>query len=67
MEAVAAYGPYFHHGVLHGMVEVLSEEAARLVRFIDRERLHEEIIDAGPARRPSRSTVTVELMAAEYQ
>lgn len=50
VEAVAAYDPYFHYAVFHTMVEVLSAEAARVFRFKEQERLHEEIIDTGLAR-----------------
>lgn len=50
VEAVAAFDPYFHYAVFHSMVEVLSEEAARLFRFQEQEKLHEEIIDTGLAR-----------------
>ncbi len=50
VEAVAAYDPYFHYAVFHSMVEVLSEEAARMFRFKEQEKLHEEIIDTGLAR-----------------
>ena len=50
VEAVAAYDPYFHYAVFHSMVEVLSAEAARVFRFKEQERLHEEIIDSGLAR-----------------
>jgi nucleotide-binding universal stress UspA family protein/predicted Zn-ribbon and HTH transcriptional regulator len=50
VEAVAAFDPYFHYAVFHSMVEVLSEEAARLFRFKEQEQLHEEIIDNGLAR-----------------
>tara|TARA_B100000315_G_scaffold259727_1_gene316913 strand:+ start:1678 stop:3285 length:1608 start_codon:yes stop_codon:yes gene_type:complete len=50
VETVAAFDPYFHYAVFHSMVEVLSEEAARLFRFKEQEKLHEEIIDTGLAR-----------------
>ncbi len=50
VEAVAAYDPYFHYAVFNSMVEVLSSEAARVFRFKEQERLHEEIIDSGLAR-----------------
>ncbi|MFQ5880397.1 MAG: universal stress protein, partial [Dehalococcoidia bacterium] len=50
VEAVATYDPYFHYGVFHRMVSVLSEEVAQVFRFKEQERLHEEIIDAGLAR-----------------
>ncbi|MBI4328800.1 MAG: universal stress protein [Chloroflexi bacterium] len=50
VNAVAAYDPYFHYAVFHSMVKALSEEAARVFRFEEQERLHEEIIDTGLAR-----------------
>ncbi len=50
VQVVAAYDPYFHYAVFHSMVEVLSEEAARVFRFKEQERLHEEITDTGLAR-----------------
>ncbi len=50
VEVVAAYDPYFHYAVFHSMVEVLSEQAARVFRFEEQERLHEEITDSGLAR-----------------
>jgi nucleotide-binding universal stress UspA family protein len=39
VETVAAFDPYFHYAVFHSMVEVLSEEAARLFRFKEQEQL----------------------------
>lgn len=50
IEAVAAFDPYFHYAVFSSMVEVLSPEAARVFRYEEQERLHEEIIDTGLAR-----------------
>ena len=50
VEAIAAYDPYFHYAVFHDIVQVLSKEAARVFRFAEQERLHEEIIDSGLAR-----------------
>lgn len=50
VHAVAAYDPYFHYTVFHSMVEILSDEAARVFRFEEQERLHEEITDTGLAR-----------------
>jgi nucleotide-binding universal stress UspA family protein len=50
VQAVSAYDPKFHYRVFHSMVEVLSQEAARVFRFKEQEQLHEEIIDTGLAR-----------------
>ena len=50
VEAVAAYDPYLHYALFKSIAGVLSTEAARVFRFSEQERLHEEIIDAGLAR-----------------
>lgn len=50
VHAVAAYDPYFHYAMFHSMVQVLSPDAARLFKFKEQERLHEEVIDSGLAR-----------------
>ncbi len=50
VEAVAVYDPYFHYAVFDRIVQVLSERAAKVFRFKEQERLHEEIIDTGLAK-----------------
>lgn len=50
VHAVAAYDPDFHREVFHRMVRVLSQEAARIFRYEEQERLHDQIIDSGLAR-----------------
>ncbi len=50
VEAVAVYDPYLHYAVFSGIVHVLSEQAAKVFRFKEQEKLHEEIIDTGLAR-----------------
>lgn len=50
VHAVAAYDPHFHHVAFRRIAGVLSEEAGRVFRFKEQERLHEEIIDSGLAR-----------------
>jgi nucleotide-binding universal stress UspA family protein len=47
VEAVAVYDPYFHTTAFHSIAGVLSEEAGKLFRFRDQERLHGEIINQG--------------------
>lgn len=49
-EAISVYDPYFHHAMFHGISGVLSKEAARVFRFKEQERLHEEIINDGLAK-----------------
>ncbi|GIX48104.1 MAG: hypothetical protein KatS3mg131_2315 [Candidatus Tectimicrobiota bacterium] len=50
VEAVAVYDPFLHYVAFNGIVEVLSEQAAKVFRFKEQEQLHEEIIDTGLAK-----------------
>ncbi|MEK7875916.1 MAG: universal stress protein [Pseudomonadota bacterium] len=50
VEAVAVYDPFFHYAAFHGIAGVLSPAAARVFRFKEQEKLHEEIIDGGLAK-----------------
>ncbi len=48
--AVSAFDPDFHYTAFRSIAGVLSEEAGRVFRFREQERLHEEIIDKGLAK-----------------
>lgn len=50
VHAVAAYDHLYHVRAFRSLAGVLSEEAGRLFRFKEQERLHEEVIDKGLAR-----------------
>lgn len=50
VHAVAAYDPYFHYVAFRRIAGVLSEEAGRVFRFKEQEKLHEDIIDDGLAK-----------------
>jgi nucleotide-binding universal stress UspA family protein len=50
VEAVAAFDPYFHYVAFNSIAGALSPEAARVFRFKEQEKLHEEIIDSGLAK-----------------
>jgi nucleotide-binding universal stress UspA family protein len=50
VEAVAAFDPDFHYVAFNSIAKVLSDEAAKVFRFQEQERLHEEIIDSGLAK-----------------
>ncbi len=50
VEAVSVYDPHFHHAMFHNISGVLSKEAAKVFRFKEQEKLHEEIINDGLAR-----------------
>jgi nucleotide-binding universal stress UspA family protein len=47
IEVVSAYDPYFHRRAFQALVGVLSDEAGKMFRFKDQEKLHDEIIDDG--------------------
>ncbi|MCP3912699.1 MAG: universal stress protein, partial [Actinomycetia bacterium] len=49
IELVAVYDPYLHYAVFKGIVNVLTDEAAKVFRFEEQNQLHEEIIDTGLA------------------
>ncbi len=50
IEAVSAYDTDYHRHAFRSLSGVLSEEAGRLFRFSEQERLHEEVIDKGLGR-----------------
>jgi len=47
---ISAFDPYFHYVAFNRIAEVLSEEADKVFRFKQQEKLHEEIIDSGLAK-----------------
>src|SRR5262249_34851883 len=47
IEAVSVYDPYFHRRAFQALVGVLSDEAGKMFKFKDQEKLHDEIIDDG--------------------
>ncbi len=50
VEAVSAFDPYFHYAAFNSISDVLSEEAGKVFRFKEQEKLHEEVIDSGLAK-----------------
>lgn len=50
VEAISAFDPYFHYAAFHSISGVLSEEAGKVFRFKEQEKLHEEVIDSGLAK-----------------
>ena len=45
--ALSVFDPHFHYKAFDSIAEVLSEEAGKVFRFKEQEKLHEEIIDSG--------------------
>lgn len=64
VEAAAAFDPVFHLSAFRSIAGVLTEEAGRLFRFGEQEKLHEEIIDKGLARIYMGHLRTAERVAA---
>lgn len=50
IEVISVYDPDFHRGMFHSISGVLCKEAAKVFRFKEQERLHEEIINDGLAK-----------------
>jgi nucleotide-binding universal stress UspA family protein len=50
VEIIGVYDPYLHYSVFNGIVNVLTERAAKVFRFEEQNQLHEEIIDTGLAQ-----------------
>jgi nucleotide-binding universal stress UspA family protein/Zn finger protein HypA/HybF involved in hydrogenase expression len=65
IEAIAVYDPYLHYSVFNGIVNVLTEQAAKVFRFEEQNQLHEEIIDTGLAQIYQSHLEVGERMAAE--
>lgn len=65
VEAVAAYDPHFHTVAFRGLAGVLSEEAGRVFRFEEQEKLHDEIINEGIAQIYADHLATAQRVAAD--
>ena len=65
VEAIAVYDPYLHYSVFNGIVNVLTEQAAKVFRFEEQNQLHEEIIDTGLAQIYQSHLEVSERMARE--
>lgn len=65
IEAIAVYDPYLHYSVFNGIVNVLTEQAAKVFRFEEQNQLHEEIIDTGLAQIYQSHLEVGERMAGE--
>ena len=50
VNVVAAFDPYYHYVAFNRIAGVLSEDAGKVFRFKEQEKLHEEIIDSGLAK-----------------
>ena len=65
VEVIGVYDPYLHYAVFKGIVDVLTERAAKVFRFEEQNQLHEEIIDTGLAQIYQSHLNVAESMARE--
>ena len=47
---ISAFDPYFHYVAFNSIAGVLSDEAGKVFKFKEQEKLHEDIIDSGLAK-----------------
>jgi nucleotide-binding universal stress UspA family protein len=66
VKVVAAFDPYYHYVAFNRIAGVLSQEAGKVFRFKDQEKLHEEIIDSGLARIYEGHLRVAEAIAADH-
>lgn len=66
VKVVAAYDPYYHYVAFNKIAGVLSEEAGKVFKFKEQEKLHEEIIDSGLAKIYEGHLSVAEAIAEDY-
>jgi nucleotide-binding universal stress UspA family protein len=66
LHVVSAFDPYYHYVAFNRIAGVLSEEAGKVFRFQEQEKLHEEIIDSGLAKIYAGHLKIAEDIAADY-
>ena len=66
VHVVSAFDPYYHYVAFNRIAGVLSEEAGKVFRFKEQERLHEEIIDSGLAKIYAGHLQIARDIAADY-
>ena len=66
VQVISAFDPYYHYVAFNRIAGVLSEEAGKVFRFKQQERLHEEIIDSGLAKIYAGHLEIARDIAADY-
>ncbi|MEA3302649.1 MAG: universal stress protein [Pseudomonadota bacterium] len=67
IKVVSAFDPYYHYVAFNRIAGVLSEEAGKVFKFQEQEKLHEEIIDSGLAKIYQGHLAVAQSIAAEYE
>lgn len=66
LHVVSAFDPYYHYVAFNRIADGLSEEAGKVFRFQEQEKLHEEIIDSGLAKIYAGHLQIAQDIAADY-
>ena len=66
LHVISAFDPHYHYVAFNRIAGVLSEEAGKVFRFKEQERLHEEIIDSGLAKIYAGHLQIARDIAADY-
>jgi len=66
LHVVSVYDPYYHYVAFNRIAAALSPEAAKVFRFKEQEKLHEEIIDAGLAKIYDAHLAVSRSIASDY-
>lgn len=67
VKVIATFDPYYHYVAFNRIADVLSEEAGKVFKFKEQEKLHEEIIDSGLAKIYQGHLEVAQSIADEYQ
>jgi len=66
IKVIASFDPYYHYVAFNRIADVLSEEAGKVFKFKEQEKLHEEIIDSGLAKIYQGHLDVAQSIADEY-
>ena len=66
IKVIASYDPYYHYVAFNRIADVLSEEAGKVFKFKQQEKLHEDIIDSGLAKIYQGHLEVAQSIADEY-
>jgi len=66
VKVIAAFDPYYHYVAFNRIAGVLSEEAGKVFKFKDQEKLHEEIIDSGLAKIYEGHLIVAQSIAEDF-
>lgn len=66
IKVIATFDPYYHYVAFNKIADVLSEEAGKVFKFKEQEKLHEDIIDSGLAKIYQGHLDVAESIAEDY-